>query len=99
MTALGRNVVFPVNDAQENGAFEKAFTNIDVFKRVYEYYKDGGLPAKRFFYNTLQETFLIPSELHDEFYKVYSENIKFLNSKGASLKHISSSLDIALSTA
>lgn len=98
LTALGRNVVFPVNDAQENGAFEKAFSNIDVFKRVYEYYKDGGLPEKRFFYNTLQETFLIPSELHDEFYKVYSENIKFLKSKGAPLKRISSSEDIALST-
>lgn len=91
LTALGRNVVFPVNDIQESSAYEKAFANIDVFKQVNEYYKDVGIPEKRYFYNTLQETFQIPCDLHDEFFRIYSENVNFLNSKGVSLKRISSS--------
>lgn len=36
---------------------------------------------KRFLYNTLQETFKIFADYHDDFYNIYSENLKYLKMK------------------
>lgn len=90
LTALGRKAVFPKDQIEEREALDKAFENIDVFKQVHEYYQKGGLPERRFLFNTLQENFLIPAEFHDEFYSVYTANISYLNSKGDSLKCVPS---------
>lgn len=85
LTALGRKAVFPKDQVEEHEALNKAFKNIDVFKQVNEYYQKSGLPETRFLYNTLQETFQISSEFHDEFYNIYTANISYLKAKGANL--------------
>lgn len=81
LTALGRKAIYPENLEQEYAALKQAFGNIDIFKQVYNYYKNGTLPEKKYLYNTLQETFGIIAEYHDEFYDVYSKNIKYLKEK------------------
>lgn len=90
LTALGRKAVFPKDQTEEREALDKAFKNIDVFKQVNEYYQKGGLPEKRFFFNTLRENFQISAEFHDEFYNVYTANTTYLSSKGDSLNFVSS---------
>lgn len=81
LTPLGRKVVFPENSEQEYEALKQSFFNIDIFKRVYDYYKNGSLPEKRYLYNTLQETFKIYTDYHEDFNNVYSANLKYLNGK------------------
>jgi hypothetical protein len=81
LTPLGRKAAFPENGEQEYEALMQAFYNVDIFKRVNEYYKNGSLPEKRFLYNTLQETFKIFADYHDDFYNIYSENLKYLKMK------------------
>lgn len=81
LTALGRKLVFPENSIQEYEVIKQAFENIDIFKKVYEYYKDGTLPEKKYLFNTLQETFRLHSDYHEEFYDIYLKNIEFLSGK------------------
>lgn len=83
LTSLGRKLVFPETPEQEPTALKQAFLNVDIFKKVFEYYKGGDLPDIRFVYNTLQETFGLDPLYHDEFLKTYSANIKFLKEHGA----------------
>lgn len=81
LTPLGRKVVFPENGEQECEALKQSFFNIDIFKKVYEYYQTGNLPEKKYLYNTLQETFKVHKDYHEDFHSVYSENLKYLNGK------------------
>lgn len=81
LTALGRKLVFPENSDQEYEVVKQAFENIDIFKRVFEYYKDGTLPEKKYLFNTLQETFRIHPDYHEEFYHIYLKNIELLGKK------------------
>ena len=83
LTALGRKIVFPENRNQESEALKEAFYNIDIFKKVYDYYKGGALPEKRFVFNTLQETFGLDPSYHEEFLQLYETNIAFLKKKAA----------------
>lgn len=81
LTALGRKAIYPENGGQEYSTLLQAFENVDVFKRVFEYYQHGALPEKRYLYNTLQEVFGIHPDHLDEFYQIYTENVKFLSEK------------------
>lgn len=81
LTPLGRKLVFPETENQESESLKEAFFNIDIFKKVYEYYKGGALPEKRFIFNTLQETFGLDSSYHEEFLSIYESNISFLRNK------------------
>lgn len=83
LTALGRKLVYPGNAEEESGALQQAFFNVDIFKKVYEYYKGGALPEERFVCNTLQETFGLDSTHHEEFLQIYSANIEYLKRKSA----------------
>ncbi|MGN1026701.1 MAG: hypothetical protein ACI4P4_09875 [Faecousia sp.] len=83
LTSLGRKIVFPENPEQEAISLAQAFNNIDIFKKVFEYYRGGELPERRFVCNTLQETFNLDASYHDEFIETYSKNVTFLNRKGS----------------
>lgn len=90
LTSLGRKIAFPETPEQEAISLKNAFENIDIFKKVYDYYHGGDLPERRFVCNTLQETFNLDASYHDEFIETYSKNITFL-----SMKDALSSIDIA----
>ena len=50
---------------------------------MFEYYKRGGIPEKKFFCNTLQEHFDLIPDFHDEFIDVYRKNLTFIQKKTA----------------
>ncbi len=85
LTSLGRKIVYPETPDQEVSMLQQAFFNIDIFKKVFDYYKDGTLPEERFVCNTLQETFGLDASHHKEFLDIYSANLAFLKRKGGSL--------------
>lgn len=77
---LGRKYVYAQSEEDISSSVLKAFNNIDLFKRVYEYYGGNEPSDLTFFRNALVSTFGIDESLHDDFIKVYRRNRDFLES-------------------
>jgi len=75
---LGQSLVYAPNPESEQKYKLQAFSNIDVFKRVLEYYKGSNLPEMRYLGNTLQKEFGLDPETHEEFSKTFRENCTYL---------------------
>ncbi len=75
---LGRDLVFAGNPTAEAELKMRAFLNIEVFKRVLEYYKGSNLPEMKYLGNTLQKEFQLAPETHEEFSRIFRENCKYL---------------------
>jgi hypothetical protein len=78
LTELGREIVYAPDPATELTLKKQAFLNIDIFKRVLEYYKGSNLPDMQYLGNVLTKQFGLDAELHDEFAKTFRENCKYL---------------------
>lgn len=94
LTSLGRKIVFPENSDQEYNALQQSFDNIDIFKKVSDYYQNGNLPEKRYLYNTLQETFKLHIGFHDDFYNIYTANVKYINTKQNNTRYSTEPLSV-----
>lgn len=77
---LGRKYVYAQSQEDLSDAVWKAFNNIDLFKRVYEYYSGSEPSDETFFRNALVSTFGVDESLHDDFIKVYRDNLSFIKS-------------------
>jgi hypothetical protein len=75
---LGRDIVYAPNEETELALKKKAFLNIDIFKRVLEYYKGSDLPEMKYLGNTLTKEFGLDPETHEEFAKIFRENCQYL---------------------
>ena len=75
---LGRDIVFAPNPDIEKGLKVRAFLNVDIFKRVLEYYKGSNLPEMKYLGNTLQKEFGLEPETHEEFSRTFRENCQYL---------------------
>jgi hypothetical protein len=75
---LGQDLVYAPNPEVESKLKVRAFLNIDVFKRVLEYYKGSNLPEMRYLGNTLQKEFDLDTETHTEFSRIFRENCDYL---------------------
>lgn len=75
---LGRKYVYAQSQEDLSYAVWTAFKNIELFKKVYEYYNGNEPSDETFFRNALVSTFGVDESLHDEFLKVYCENRRFL---------------------
>lgn len=75
---LGRKYVYAQSKEDLSYAVWTAFNNIELFKKVYEYYKGKEPSDETFFRNALVSTFGVDESLHDDFLKVYRENRHFL---------------------
>jgi hypothetical protein len=75
---LGREIVYAPNPEVEFTLKKQAFLNIDIFKRVLEYYKGSNLPEMKYLGNRLTKEFGLDQETHDEFAKVFRENCQYL---------------------
>lgn len=75
---LGRDIAYAPNPEVEQTLKQKAFLNVDVFKRVLEYYKGSNLPEMRYLGNTLQKEFNLALETHEEFSRIFRENCQYL---------------------
>lgn len=75
---IGRKLAYPKTPSEEYSAVEEAFLNIDLFKKVYEYYQGENLPEIQYLKNTLKTEFGVDETLQDEFYDLYQKNLKFI---------------------
>jgi hypothetical protein len=75
---LGRDLVYAGNQTVEAELKMRAFLNVEVFKRVLDYYKGSNLPEMKYLGNTLQKEFQLQPETHEEFSQIFRENCKFL---------------------
>lgn len=80
LTDLGREFAYAGSSEDEKKALRKAFMAVDIFKRVFDHYKGEELPEKKYVANTLEGTFGLDPQVHDEFLELYRENLRFLGS-------------------
>lgn len=78
LTDLGRDIVYAPNLDAEKALKVRAFLNVDIFKRVLEYYKRSNLPEMKYLGNTLQKEFDLQPETHEEFSRTFRENCQYL---------------------
>jgi hypothetical protein len=78
LTELGREIVYAPNPETELALKKQAFLNIDIFKRVLEYYKGSNLPDMKYLGNVLTKQFGLDPETHEEFAKIFRENCQYL---------------------
>ncbi len=78
LTELGREIVYAPDPASERKKKIEAFLNIDIFKKVLDYYKGSTLPEMKYLSNTLENQFKLHPEYHEEFSQLFSENCKYL---------------------
>ena len=57
LTELGREIVYAPNPETELALKKQAFLNIDIFKKVLEYYKGSNLPDMKYLGNVLTKQF------------------------------------------
>jgi hypothetical protein len=76
---IGKKIVYAKSKDEVKAGYKEAFFKIDIFKKVYEYYKGGELPELEYLKNTLITEFNLGEKFHDEFTKVYKENILYLS--------------------
>lgn len=67
LTELGKSLVYPKSQEEEGNAILSSFLNIDLFKKVYDYYQGGNLPEIEYLKNTLKTEFGIDDQLQDDF--------------------------------
>src|ERR1700722_13228524 len=91
---LGREIVYAPSPDVENGLKLKAILNVELFRRVLEYYKGSNLPAMKYIGNTLHKEFDLDPETHDEFSCTFRENCQYLGITSG----ISDSVDISEDT-
>lgn len=78
LAPLGRQAVYPNTPQEAEEARVKAFLNVELFKKVLEYYGGNNLPEREFLSNTLLNTFAVPIDQQDEFVDIFTKNCKFL---------------------
>jgi len=78
LAELGRDLVYAPNAEIEKNLKIRAFLNVDIFKRVLEYYKGSNLPEMKYLGNALQKQFELDPETHEEFSRTFRENCQYL---------------------
>lgn len=81
---IGKKFAYPKNQEEEYQAAQDAFLNIELFRKVFEYYQGENLPEIQYLKNTLKTEFGVAESLQDDFYDLYQKNLSFL--KSAKLK-------------
>lgn len=75
---LGRDIVYAPNPETEKVKKTAAFLNVEIFRRVLEYYKGSNLPEMKYLGNTLKKEFGLEPETHEEFSRTFRENCQYL---------------------
>jgi hypothetical protein len=75
---IGRKLAYPKTPVEEFKAAEEAFLNVNLFKKVYEYYQGENLPEIQYLKNTLKTEFGVDESYQDEFYDLYQKNLKYI---------------------
>jgi hypothetical protein len=78
LTSIGMDIVAPDSPEKRKSALLKAFTSVDDFAKVMNFYKGKKIPEDEFFANTLTRIFEIPKERVSTFIKIFTENLKYI---------------------
>lgn len=79
LTSLGQSITKPLNPEERALSVQKATLTPDLFKRVYEHFKDAKLPQEDFLKNLLEREFGVPREWTEECAKLLMDNGRFAN--------------------
>jgi hypothetical protein len=82
LAPIGNELVYTPSPQVEKEATKKAFLNVNLFNKVYEYYKGGPLPEMQYLQNILESQFGVDPKFHNQFLSVYTENIEYLATFG-----------------
>lgn len=78
LTPLGSSIVKPVDPEKRIIDLQEAAQKPEIFRKVYEYYRDGKFPAAdAFFKNKLEVEFGVPREFLNDCVQLLYENGKF----------------------
>jgi len=79
LAPLGSSITKPIDSAKKVAALQKAVQNVEIFKSVYEHYRDSKFPSvdDTYFKNMLEVEFHVPRELVDECARMLMDNGKF----------------------
>jgi hypothetical protein len=80
LAPLGTTLVYPKTQIEEANGVREAFRNVDLFKKVYDYYEGQNLPEIQYLKNTLKVEFGVDETFQDEFYELYQTNLAYLRS-------------------
>jgi hypothetical protein len=78
LTDLGRAIVYAPDPEAERSKKIEAFLSVDIFKKVLEHYKGSELPEMKYLGNTLENTFKLAPQYHEEFSRLFRENCQDL---------------------
>ncbi len=84
LTDFGRELVYADTPEQELTLKKQAFLQVEIFKRVLDHYRGSQLPEMKYLGNTLQKTFGLPTDLHEEFSSLFRQNCAYLGLDTAS---------------
>lgn len=84
ITDLGRSLVYPKSENEEYYSILNAFMNVELFRKVYDYYQGKNLPEIQYLKNTLKTEFGVDESLQDDFYDIYQKNLNYLTTKSNS---------------
>lgn len=79
LTELGRELVYAPDPETEKNLKRQAFLNVDVFRKVLDYYKGANLPEMKYLSNTLTKEFGLHPDTHEEFSDLFQKNCDFLD--------------------
>jgi predicted nucleotide-binding protein len=74
LTALGQSITKPKNPEERMMSLQQAALGPELFKRVYQHYKDAKIPSGDFFKNVLEREFGVPREWIDECVDILLKN-------------------------
>jgi hypothetical protein len=80
---LGQGVVAPSNPEQRKHALAKAFQNVELFKKVSDYYSGKRIPEDEYLANTLTREFDVPRDRVELFTEIFLRNLEYLKSFAA----------------
>lgn len=83
LTPLSQDILAPSSPVQRQKALLQAFHNVDLFKRVSDYYAGKKIPDDEYFGNTLVREFDVPRDRIPTFIQVFSENLNYLRAFAA----------------
>lgn len=79
LTELGRRLAFAETPEEEKATRLEAFLNVELFKKVLEYYNGSSLPEMKYLQNTLESKFSLDPRVHEEFADLFRKNCEYLN--------------------
>lgn len=80
LTDLAKEYLFAEGPAKEREAIQKAFFNIEVFRKIFDYYKGEPLPEMKYLARVLEGRFEIQEAFHEDTYRLYKANLDYINS-------------------